>query len=148
MAEVRASKNEAQAKAGDLAGLEMQLHRAQEQLRAAREEASQLQAALALSVPRSELDLAKAKAAESEAHAQAARDGVQEKIKEWELEASKTRAVMQVLASCRMHVSLTKQAERAFHELRGVRIVSCGVVSLSLMSLTRVAGDGPSLRAP
>jgi chromosome segregation ATPase len=98
MAEARASKSEANAKAGDLAGLESQLHRAQEQLRAARVEVGELQAALALSVPRSEVELARARAAESETHAQAARDELQEQLKEWELEASKTRAVMQVLA--------------------------------------------------
>jgi chromosome segregation ATPase len=96
LAEVRASKDEAQAKGSDLASAEDRLQRAQELLKAARAESSQLQAALSSTVPRAELLAAKAKIDEADLRTQAARDDLQAQLKEWEAEASFLRVAMQV----------------------------------------------------
>jgi hypothetical protein len=96
LAEVRASKDDALAKASDLASAEDRLQRAQELLQAARAESSQLQATLSGSVPRAELLVAKGKLEEAEMRTQAARDELQAKLKEWEAEASHLRVAMQV----------------------------------------------------
>ncbi len=97
LAEVRANKDEAQAKGSDLASAEDRLQRAQELLKAARAESSQLQTALASTVPRVELLAAKAKIEEADMRTQAARDELQAKLKEWEAEASRMRVTMQVV---------------------------------------------------
>ena len=96
MADLREANDQVQSKAGEVASLENQLHRAQEQLKAARAESSELLAALAAAVPRSELEAARIRAAESEAGALAAREGLQERLKEWELESTKYQATLQV----------------------------------------------------
>jgi hypothetical protein len=96
-AEVRASRDEAQARAGDLASAEDRLERAQELLKAARAESSRLQAALAGSVPRAELVAAKARVEEADARTEAAREELLAKAKEWEAEESRLRSTMQVL---------------------------------------------------
>ena len=96
LAEVRASKDDAMAKASDLASAEDRLQRAQEQLRAVRAEFSLLQATLAGSVPRAELLAARAKVEEADLRTQAARDELQAKLKEWEEEAARLRTAMQV----------------------------------------------------
>ena len=96
LAEVRAGKDDAQAKAGDLLALEGQLHRVQEQLRVARAECCDLQAALSAGVSRSELDAARLKVVEADARALAAREELQERLNEWELEESKLRTALQV----------------------------------------------------
>jgi hypothetical protein len=69
--EIKAHKDEAHVKGKDHSWLEGQLAKAQEQVNSARVDAARLQAEMSGMVARSDLDVAKAKLAESEAAARA-----------------------------------------------------------------------------
>jgi chromosome segregation ATPase len=117
LAEVRASRDEAQAQASDLASAEDRLQRAQELLKAARAESSRLQAALAGSVPRAELLAAKAKIEEADMRTQAARDELHARLKEWEAEESRLRSTMQVLWWLSVLLTVICPNEHAFYRM-------------------------------
>ncbi len=68
----KANKDDADAKAKDLAWLEEQMKKAQEQLSAARQETASLRAEVGGMVPRSDLEAAAARLAESQAAAREA----------------------------------------------------------------------------
>jgi predicted nucleic acid-binding Zn-ribbon protein len=69
--EIKACKEEAAAKAKDVAWMESQASKGQEQLQAARLEVAQLQATISSMVPRSEFEAAKKRLAEVDAAARA-----------------------------------------------------------------------------
>ncbi len=71
LSEIKALKDEAQAKAKDFAWLEAQLVKAQEQVQGARVEAAKLRADMSAMVTRSDLEAAKAQLLEAEAAARA-----------------------------------------------------------------------------
>jgi predicted nucleic acid-binding Zn-ribbon protein len=102
--EIKACKEEAAAKAKELAWIESQVSKGQEQLQAARLEVAQLQATISAMVPRSEFEAAKKQFSEVEAAArleeQVQRDLVRslhDKLKALEDEKSLLRTKMQVL---------------------------------------------------
>ena len=102
--EVKACKEEAAAKAKDMAHLEGQVSTGQEQLQAARLEVAQLQATISSMVPRSEFEAAKKRFNEMDAavraEEQAQRDllrGLNDKLKAVEDEKSQLITKMQVM---------------------------------------------------
>ncbi len=101
--EAKAHKEEALAKAKDLGWMEAQLARAQEQLTASRAETSQLQAALGATVPKVDLESARAQRQQADAAAQAeaqkqreAAAALQAKLAALEGEKAALGAAMQV----------------------------------------------------
>ena len=109
LSEVKASKEEAAAKAKELAWLEGQAGKGQEQLNAARVEVAQLQAAMSGMVPRGDVEELKRQLKEVEASAraegQAHRDlvaGMNERLRLLEDEKSGLLTKMQVVPRCRL----------------------------------------------
>jgi hypothetical protein len=82
LSQAKANKDDADSKAKDLAWLEEQMKKSQEQLAAARQEAASLRAEVGGMVPRSELEATAARLAESQAAAREAQAKQQETMSE------------------------------------------------------------------